>query len=86
MLDDVPVPDRLSAYHEAFVASASRIAPVRRTLSLDEAEAIVIDEHSTRGITLRGGAAREVADELLWPRLWRLLHPFKAHRERRMRG
>lgn len=81
-----PWGEQLEMYHDAFVASASRIAPPRGSLSLDEAEAIVIDEHSARGITLRDGAARKVADELLWPHLWRWLHPFKAHRERRLRG
>ena len=78
--------ERLGIYHDAFMASASRIAPTRRSLSLDEASAIVIDEHATRGVTLREGAAREVAAELLRPRFWRMLHPLRAPRERRTAG
>jgi hypothetical protein len=76
-----PTGDRLATYQEAFVACASRIAPARRSLFLEEAVSIVRHEYAARGISLPEDAARATARELLRPPLWPFLHPLRARRE-----
>lgn len=72
--------DRLSTYQEAFTGSVSRIAPARRHLPLEQAVAIVLEEHATRGVTLPEESARLIARRLLWHPMWSLLRPVRARK------
>jgi len=76
-----PKGDRLAMYQEAFVGSASRIAPHRRSLSLDQAVVIVLDEYGRREITLPDDSARMIARKLLWHPLWSILRHFRSRGE-----
>jgi hypothetical protein len=75
-----PTGDRLATFQEALIGSGQRIAPGRRSLSLDRAVAIVLDEYGTRGISLSFDAARSIARKLLWHPLWSVLHPVRTRK------
>jgi hypothetical protein len=67
-------------YEDAMRAAAARVAPARRRLTDHQAEQIVTEEFSARGIDIYPTTASSIAHNLRHP-LWPFLHPFRARRE-----
>ena len=61
-------------------AAAARVAPARRRLIDHQAEQIVTEEFSARGIDIYPSTASSIAHHLRHP-FWPFLHPFRARRE-----
>ena len=70
----------VAPYQQAMEAAARRVRPARRRLTDDQAEQIVTDEFSSRGIDIAAPAATLIARNLLHP-FWPLFHPLRARRE-----
>ena len=71
--------DWFAPYEQAMNAAAHRIRPARRRLTDDQAERIVTEEFSSRGIDLPAPTATSIARNLLHP-FWPFLHPLRARR------
>ena len=72
--------DRFVSYEQAMNAAARRIRPARRRLTDEQAERIVAEEFSSRGMDLPGPTTTSIARSLLHP-FWPFLHPLRARRE-----
>lgn len=72
--------NRFAPYEEAMKAAATRIRPARRRLTDHQAERIVADEFSARGIDIAVPAATGIARNLLHP-FWPFFHPIRARQE-----